>query len=540
MTKRAYARTQAQRKLPTVSEPPSGLLLPTSLIEQDTAPIPYPSTAQLGSAGHDFAQIPVHPAPSSMPQLKPGVTQAGDAHEREADHIARQVMRMPDSARANAGDTVAAPAHTETSAIPGSGGQPLDTATRAFMEPRFGHDFSQVRVHTDEQAANAAAGMQARAYTVGSDIVFGAHEYAPDTTAGRHLLAHELTHVVQQEADVAPAGVVQRAPLEAAPAAGPAVAEVPAVEKTDEELAAQIMDKQLAILAGWQGALARFDKVLTSSSDKEAKPDFAKVIVDFLGEEIMGEMLKHSKPPASQAFALLGKLDAEVKRAQAADVSASVRDFFVRHLDAITKLVQATLSMKEDFVARVRKTREAMEMDATASTSPKKGRKPTVEVLTTNAADEYGMMRMNLVDTIAEMDARLKMSTPERLFLLLSEEWIRHATVTGAWGVKYPATVIIRIREDYTMIDAHIQGPDGQKIAEQLLKDNPDGVDVFNLPLKREIKMMAANGWPSAILDLDENNHNINRGSFAEGNYDTVQRYVLANGLPKTKKLEGD
>jgi outer membrane protein OmpA-like peptidoglycan-associated protein len=79
-----------------------------------------------------------------------------------------------------------------------SPGQPLDVETRAFMEPRFGHDFSQVRVHTDAQAAESARTVNALAYTVGRDVVFGAGHYSPRTMTGQQLLAHELTHVVQQ------------------------------------------------------------------------------------------------------------------------------------------------------------------------------------------------------------------------------------------------------------------------------------------------------------------------------------------------------
>ncbi len=79
-----------------------------------------------------------------------------------------------------------------------SAGQPLDSATRAFMEPHFGHDFSRVRVHTDAKAAQSARAVEARAYAVGPDVAFGAGEYAPQTSYGRQLLAHELTHVVQQ------------------------------------------------------------------------------------------------------------------------------------------------------------------------------------------------------------------------------------------------------------------------------------------------------------------------------------------------------
>jgi peptidoglycan hydrolase-like protein with peptidoglycan-binding domain len=79
-----------------------------------------------------------------------------------------------------------------------SSGQPLDAETRAFMEPRFGHDFSGVRIHTDAQAGESARTVNALAYTVGRDVVFGAGQLAPGTTAGNRLLAHELAHVVQQ------------------------------------------------------------------------------------------------------------------------------------------------------------------------------------------------------------------------------------------------------------------------------------------------------------------------------------------------------
>ncbi len=84
-----------------------------------------------------------------------------------------------------------------------SPGQPLDTATRAFMEPRFGHDFSNVRVHADAKAVESARMVNALAYTVGRDVVFAAGQYAPRTSEGQILLAHELVHVVQQSGIVA-------------------------------------------------------------------------------------------------------------------------------------------------------------------------------------------------------------------------------------------------------------------------------------------------------------------------------------------------
>jgi len=87
-----------------------------------------------------------------------------------------------------------------------SSGRPLDMGERAFFEPRFGHDFSRVQVHTDLHAKESAHSVNALAYTVGQDVVFGAGQYAPETMAGRKLLAHELAHVVQQRNATYPVG----------------------------------------------------------------------------------------------------------------------------------------------------------------------------------------------------------------------------------------------------------------------------------------------------------------------------------------------
>src|SRR5207247_423270 len=82
----------------------------------------------------------------------------------------------------------------------GSPAPSLDPQTRAFMEPHFRHDLSRVRIHADSGASHAADAVQAQAFTLGSDIVFGSGKFSPSTPAGRKLLAHELTHVVQQGA----------------------------------------------------------------------------------------------------------------------------------------------------------------------------------------------------------------------------------------------------------------------------------------------------------------------------------------------------
>src|SRR4030095_6074130 len=79
-----------------------------------------------------------------------------------------------------------------------SSGQPLDARTRTFLEPSFGHDLSKVRMHTDDRAGASAQAVNALAYTVGNDLVFAGGQYFPGTAKGTRLIAHELTHVVQQ------------------------------------------------------------------------------------------------------------------------------------------------------------------------------------------------------------------------------------------------------------------------------------------------------------------------------------------------------
>ena len=168
---------------------------------------------------------PVFPAPrlSGPIQAKLKVGAVNDPLEHEADRVADRVMRMP----APEVSVVAAPAQVSrkcaeceeeeklqrksagpqaaSSEAPASvhevlrsPGQPLDAATRGFFEPRFEQDFSAVRVHTGTSAERSARDVNANAYTVGHNMVFGAGRFAPGMHEGRRLLAHELAHVVQQ------------------------------------------------------------------------------------------------------------------------------------------------------------------------------------------------------------------------------------------------------------------------------------------------------------------------------------------------------
>jgi hypothetical protein len=180
------------------------------------------------NAGFDFAKIGI-----LQPKLE--ISQAGDAYEQEADRVAEQVMRMSSHPSGSTASVLTAKEEgidrkcaaceiekeeeklnisrkpsiasgvettdeitNEISNVLSSDGKTLDVSTREFMEPRFGYDFSNVKIHTDEIATQSANSVNASAYTVGNDIVFGEGLYEPNTLDGRKLLAHELTHVVQQ------------------------------------------------------------------------------------------------------------------------------------------------------------------------------------------------------------------------------------------------------------------------------------------------------------------------------------------------------
>jgi hypothetical protein len=175
----------------------------------------------------DFSRIPIHaPTPMTL-QKKLTVNKPGDIYEQEADQVAEQMMRMPEPklqrdcacggtcatcqtdqpprkhqrlqtkqvGSSGAAQLAAPPIVHEVLASPG---QPLEASTRTFFEPRFGYDFSQVRVHTDKKARDSARALSALAYTAGSHLVFGLGQYSPTTPSGRGLLAHELAHAVQQ------------------------------------------------------------------------------------------------------------------------------------------------------------------------------------------------------------------------------------------------------------------------------------------------------------------------------------------------------
>jgi len=182
-------------------------------------------------------------------QPKLVVGSADDPLEREADRVAEQVTAPPRgrltvgeappciqraAVQPIGGDGVAPPSVARAVATPG---RPLEPALRKDMERRFGHDFSRVRVHAGATAEQAAREVKAHAFTVGRDIVFGANRFSPATGEGQRLLAHELTHVVQQSDDASP-GIVRRSEVDDRSCAGLTDIETDVDTKVQGEIAA--------------------------------------------------------------------------------------------------------------------------------------------------------------------------------------------------------------------------------------------------------------------------------------------------------------
>jgi hypothetical protein len=212
---------------------------------------PVGAAVERASAVGNLERLRELAAAGIRPKLE--VSSPTDEHEVEADRVAEKIMSMPldraaepapvseeevaprldraaepvpvaeedEEEVATKSDGPPAMSSTVESAIDTSraGGSPLDAETRSFFEPRFGRDLSETKVHADDQAARMAGNLNAQAFTVGNDIYMGAGKYQPGTESGRALLAHELTHTIQQK----PGARLRRSPVPiAVPAPTPA------------------------------------------------------------------------------------------------------------------------------------------------------------------------------------------------------------------------------------------------------------------------------------------------------------------------------
>jgi hypothetical protein len=173
---------------------------------------PTPARALQNRVGNRAVQAVVAPSIQTA-AIAARVSKPTDAAEMEAEAIARHVARMAHRApAASAGTTprqvsksevqreASTPPHKSTTRVGGGGGSPLPPPVRDFMEPRFGANFDHVRIHTGTDAAHQSAQLGANAFTYGNNVFFGKDKFQPQTAKGKELIAHELTHTIQQGA----------------------------------------------------------------------------------------------------------------------------------------------------------------------------------------------------------------------------------------------------------------------------------------------------------------------------------------------------
>ncbi len=329
--------------------------------------------------------------------------------------------------------------------------------------------------------------------------------------------------------------LLQRHPGDS-PASVAETAEMPVAEKDDDHLATAIFEQERAILQQWATAVDAFNAVLTSASDKEGETDYLKAAMTHYQTKVLGKtfpwaivtlITETGSPAVKGVVELQTAFDAEHKRAAAAQKEASARDFFVKHRVGLAELDKALVLASDDFAAYVRRTAQRGESGDE------------------NAQASYGIMRLRLVELFEDVEQRLQATEFNQLFQVLSEEWIGSSRMPQAFGETSAARIMIDIEEDFSVRSAHIEGPGGQKIAEQLLKNaarsGDSGVDVFAMKVPRTIRRFKGGGnLASAIVKLDADNRLENDGAPALGDYVPVHRRLMQDGLGPATKVTGD
>ncbi len=465
-----------------------------------------------------------------QPQLT--VNQPGDEYEQEADALADEVMlggsglagaiqrkgisKDGDAMRQGAGDNNAAGDRLENE-LSGSkgGGFSLPAGMQAVMGAAFGVDFSSVRIHTDDQAVQMNNELRANAFTHGNDIYFNAGKYHPDSGTGKHLLAHELTHVVQQNGggntlqkdDTVDVDIVDVKPP---------------VVNTVSGLVEDNMNIQEAILDNLGTALENFETVVNASSEKEAIPKkVGEIVLDEITKlvinEIIDKSLEEFKPV--KKIIELGKsiiegVEKENKRAEEAKQSNELAKFIVEERTNIRKM---TDEIKINKVG----TRQLAQAryDGTKDSG---GKKAYFDFL----AFQNSQLRNDIAGAF----------TPEALFAKISESWIM-ANVKGG----SPSYIFIRLDKGWTIVKAYIHAPRGQRLAEQLLRSAGGNLDIWSMHVPMTVEFFPADlTWVTAQFDANGKSTEISTNIFGQKYLPEFLQNMKDKGIPKTKVLEGD
>jgi len=320
--------------------------------------------------------------PSTI-QPKLEIGKPDDEYEKEADQVADAVMRMPDPKGESiqrkckeceeeeknvqrkevcsevSGNSLS---HVDE-VVHSSKGKSLDAQTRAFMEPRFGYDFSGVRIYDDAKANESSDKINALAYTHGDNIVFNKNQYSPETSRGKRLLAHELTHVVQQgntskksnrlgqKTSTARKNQIQRQEHINFPDEQ-IVVPVENISGRGSDAGEREVEAEIIKLRGWvnlylgayRDGLNSFSDTMSFASDEEARPRYFDVALKEVGKVLLDELINYATtdmpiigPVVKGAKSVITALYQEAQRANTAQGEARIRSYIVSTRNAISE-----------------------------------------------------------------------------------------------------------------------------------------------------------------------------------------------------------
>ena len=494
--------------------------------------------------------------------------------QMQRHHGNRHVQRVLALARQGDGNAEVAPEVEQAINRARGGGQALDSQAREQMEPAFGTDFSDVRVHTGPEADTLNRAVCARAFTIGRDIFFRDGEYNPGGSDGRELLAHELTHVVQQrggavqtklevsepgdeceqEADRVASAMLSRN-LESG-MQGPKstasevrqearinprstvtanlrrdeqtvipidVIEVPQTDMTMTEIVRDNINSKMSLLLNYETALRQFELVVALPSKKEAVPrELGEIILeqirDHVIDKIVDKSLEHI-PGAKELFSL-GKqitksVEEEKKRSQQAAVGNALLELVLEEEGKIGE-ARSLLTMNQEPV--IHETVKEYQHLAKA--------------LRVTFRDRL------LVATKTIKEMRSTTHSAHSLFQFIAEKWIG----TRASKESEAGYVFVRLDKDWRVVAAHIHAPYGQKLAERLLSNSGGRVKLNEMHISRVVAF-APEGfdWVTANFDQDGAMGTLSANPFFGQKYlEEFLGKLSKLGLPETSVLTGD
>jgi len=452
---------------------------------------------------------------STAIQAKLTLSSPSDSYEKEADRVADEVLNMSNNTiqkhspvkiqrktmQSSNIDKISPSIESKINSLHGKG-VPLSRETKSFFNPRFGHDLSDVRIHTDSNSNDLAQSINARAFTKGNHIVFNKGEYNPQSTNGKRLLGHELTHILQQNHHINRQALPKTASKVVADG-----------EQKIRNQAGRISDKYQALLIRYAGALHTFNNTLTSASSKDIKSQFGKVMLDYVSDQVIGKIAGNISG-ASYVYDIYKAIQLENKRVQQQKEQFNISKFFKKHNKWITKNA-SNLKSKE--------------------TESKMEAVKHYKSLTDNNKKVIYWHKLKL--KADNLDRHLKKMTQDKIFILFSEKWISNSKTTYFRNILMSAYIEIRLDTKWNVSKAYIHAPGGQKIADELNSLTPN---ISPLALKTR-KVIYAKGYnlPGPYKNTPYQVQ-LNANNRYTGDNLKLYKKIKELSIPKTNKWSGD